>query len=173
MQAATLDDVIDYESVKQLYTERLTTLYDNIEKWLDGEKFTFQPSKEFFEEGGLGQYEAPVLRILSQETQKQIVVIRPAGAMIIAAEGRVDIVGDFDKESLIYLLPMSGIVASVSYRKGMEPPHTERKKISMFSGFEDEGWYWIEIRRLAKVRKVTSDLFKLLINEVCRDTILE
>ncbi|TAE30896.1 MAG: hypothetical protein EAZ92_03475 [Candidatus Kapaibacterium sp.] len=160
---------IDYKAVAERYRERLNDLYGEIETWLEGEQYRFTRGEMNLEQQNIGKYIAPTLTITNVETRELIAELKPGGALVIAAEGRVDIIGDIDSDYLLYLVPDSGIDVDVSTKVGNAPETTETKRWSVFRGFQHKGWYFTEVRRLARVKPINKELFIDILAEVSYD----
>jgi virulence-associated protein VapD len=154
---------IDYNAVAERYAERLNALYDSIETWLDKEQYHFERGSVELEQQNIGKYTAPTLTITNTYIKERVAELKPDGALIIAAEGRVEIIGDIDSMYLLYLVSESGIDVDVSTKVGNEPEITRGKRWNVFRGFQTEGWYFTEIPRLAMVKPITKDLFHAIL----------
>jgi virulence-associated protein VapD len=154
---------IDYKAVAKHYAERLNALYNNIETWLDNTQYRFERGSIDLEQQNIGKYAAPTLSITNTLIGERIAELKPDGALIIAAEGRVEIIGDIDSIYLLYLVSESGIDVGISTKVGNEPETTERKPWNVFRGFQTEGWYFTEIPRLAMVKPINKDLFHAIL----------
>jgi hypothetical protein len=157
---------IDYNAVAERYAARLNALYNDIEKWLESEQYSFTRSEITLEQQGIGVYTAPTLTITNIHTQEQVAELKPGGALVIATEGRVDVKGDIDSVYLQYLTSDSGIDIEVSTRIGNEPEEKKIKRISAFRGFQEAGWYFTEVPRLGIVKPINQDLFIAILTEV-------
>lgn len=135
------------KSRQQEYISRLGELYSAIEKWIKQTDLRASRSTMDLDEEDLGRYEAPTLTI-QDATGKTVADLRPVGAQIVGAEGRVDIVGRLDRGNLLYVTPEKG------------------KSKRLFKGIEDAGWYWIGETRLGRAYPVTKQLFLDLLSEV-------
>jgi virulence-associated protein VapD len=160
---------IDYNAVAERYAERLNALYDSIETWLDKEQYHFERGSVELEQQNIGKYTAPTLTITNTHIKERVAELKPDGALVIAAEGRVDIIGDIDSDYLLYLVSDSGIDVDVSTKVENASETTEAKRWSVFRGFQHEGWYFTEVRRLARVKPINKELFIDILAEVSYD----
>lgn len=143
------------------YLERLRNLYDDIRIWSQEQGLNITPEDESLVEGSMGVYLAPALIITS--SGRVIARVKPIGANVIGASGRVDIVGGLDKDSLVYLqaggpgLRMKASIGGEIIEQSSKP---------FFKGVTSDGWYWIEEKRLGRVRLLDRQLFLDLLTEV-------
>lgn len=136
-------------------------LYDNINSWIGTHGLTALPEKIEVTEEASGKYSANKLTI--QDEKKQIIAsIVPIGAWVIGANGRVDLIGKFDK-LIIVNLEKGGLSLSTTMTVG---DHQETSTRHFYKGIKEAGWYWIEDTRLGKARLLDKDLFLELLSEV-------
>ncbi len=157
---------IDHNAVAKHYAERLQALYSDIQTWLGTEDYIFENGELELEQQFIGSYTAPTLTIVSKHTGERIAELKPVGALVIGASGRVDIIGDIDSDYLIYLVPDSTMPDEPTDKTGNTSERTYAKRMSIFPGFEEEGWYFREIRRLARVKCINKELFLDILAEV-------
>lgn len=140
---------------KEEYVKNLNDLYASIENWLKDSSIVFSQKDTALSESRLGDYIAPVLTLSDKKTKKTIAEIRPAGAQIIGARGRIDIVGAVDKQFLVYLteVPEGKLRVTV----------TEKPFISSST---PSNWYWIDSMPLRRPHPITQSLFLDLITSV-------
>lgn len=143
------------------YIERLRNLYADINLWCREQGLDITRKDEALVEEDLGSYVAPALEIAV--AGRVLARIKPIGANVIGASGRVDIIGRLDKDSLVYLRaggPRLTIKATV------EDQIFEGSSRPFFKGVTNDGWYWIEEKRLGRVRPLDRQLFLDLLTEV-------
>jgi len=145
----------------KLYNERIQELYSNVKKWLANHSDLF-PKMQFKEiditrrEELSGDYQTKKLTILSGEDK--LAELIPGGIWIIAAYGRLDLVGKSGSEIIVYLSEGGS--------------HTEVTisgySSSMTSDYESmkEGWHWIDNRLAGEAEELTEKLFIGLIKKV-------
>ena len=150
-------------SKQKEYISKIEQLYSEIEKWIEQKSFVAQKGEVEINEEVPGRYKAPALSIQDQEGE-QIAELRPVGAWIIGAEGRVDIVGLLDRNSLVYMKP-GGPHISTSVTVAQEKTRKQQSK-PLFKGVEQAGWYWIESKRRGRACLLTEQLFLDLLSEV-------
>jgi hypothetical protein len=125
----------------------------SIEEWLK-EKLLYCKSMDYpMNEKESGEYVAQKLIIFKDK-------IRPVGAWIIGASGRIDLIGDFDQQILIYLKENTKLATNEKKAERSD------RGYSFYRGFEGEGWYWIEEKRLGNIYPVNKKLFLELLTEV-------
>jgi hypothetical protein len=162
----------DYTAVARLYTERLNALYEQITLWLNAERYKLERGTIELEQLGIGKYTAPMLTITDIQQSEVIATLKPAGALVIASEGRVEVMGTLDENYLVFLLPKSGIPLEVTTSKANAPEMRKSFVMSVYSDVHTEGWYRVEIRSSARVKLVDKELFEDILREVSPDEIL-
>ena len=86
------------------FLKSVDELYDNISSWLSPYGLTTLPEKIEITEEASGAYKANKLTI--QDEKKEIVAsIMPVGAWVIGANGRVDLIGKYDKVIIVNQSP--------------------------------------------------------------------
>jgi hypothetical protein len=108
-----------------------------------------------------GSYEVPLLQICTAE-DRQVALLHPVGISVIAAEGRVDLIGNRDRQPIVYLAT-GGPQISVTERSG---DSARRIVHPLFKDVTVAGWYWLEDVRLGRARKLDQVLFKELLKGV-------
>ncbi|MBN1974360.1 MAG: hypothetical protein JW787_12025 [Sedimentisphaerales bacterium] len=147
---------------KQKYIIRVKDLYDQVKKWIKAKKLIAKEKEVELNEEMSGIYKVPGLLIEDKEGKK-IAELQPAGAWIIGAEGRVDIIGIIDRAYLVYL-QIEGPHMKMSVSSSAEK--VEEISRPLFKGVDQPGWYWIENKPRGKARLVDSELFIDLLSEV-------
>jgi hypothetical protein len=132
------------------FMNTLADLYSNVSDWVVPRYLQVVRSSMNLNEEAYGKYEVEKLSIIDANA-KRVCELLPVGGSVIGAEGRVDLIGDVDQEILVYLTN-DGLL--------------ERRSTSLYRGVEEDGWYWIEIRRLSRVRRLDEALFLDLLAEV-------
>ena len=85
------------------------------------------------------------------------------GTNIIGASGRVDILGELDQDSVMYLAADSPTLTTETLKSHEA---AEERSRPLFEGVTGEGWCWIEQKRLGKVRILDEQLFLGLLAKV-------
>jgi len=144
-----------------IYRDRVVGFYEQVSNWLKGTPLQMGHKSITLQEDVFGTFEMPVLEI-SAASGRRVAQLQPIGASVIGAEGRVDLVGDRDRQSILYF--------------GTEGPHidvsvdsgggTTRISHRLFKGVTVAGWYWLEDARLGRARSLDEGLFKELLRGV-------
>lgn len=137
------------------FIARVNTLYSEVGSWLENEPFSTRKETIEINEKLAGKYEIESLTISDNEGIL-IAELRPIGAWIIAAEGRVDIIGKSDNENLVYIVSDG---PHVTMQEKTENQKIQRSSRPIFKGIEGSGWYWIESKRLGRARLLDKNLF--------------
>lgn len=121
---------LESEATRQkihLYLERVEQLYTDIRTWLADENLNLKVVNTRVDI--LEQMAAYQVTGLSVRTQagKVLADIKPAGALVIVAEGRVEVKGSLGTEHLLYMLK----------------PRPELGK-PLYKGLNQDAWYWIQ-----------------------------
>ncbi|MCK4814595.1 hypothetical protein KA005_02400 [bacterium] len=150
------------KSKQEEYISKIKQLYSEIENWVERKSFVAQKGEIEINEEIPGRYKVPSLSIQDQEG-KQVAELRPIGAWIVGAKGRVDLIGQFDQNNLVYM-EAGGPHIATSISIGGEK--TEEKAKPLFKGIDQTGWYWIEDKRRGRARLLNAELFMDLLSEV-------
>lgn len=148
--------------VLEEYLTEIQQLYLEIRKWFADTPLLINEEEMEINEEASGAYKAIKLLIQDQE-KREIAELRPVGAWIIGAKGAIDIIGQVDKESLVYM-KKGGAEISSSISAGKEI--LESRSRPLFKGIDRDGWYWIEDKRRGRAHLIDAEIFKDLISEV-------
>jgi hypothetical protein len=140
------------------YQERLEQLFKQIREWLKDTGIRLKERQISINEGFPDSFKAKALDLV--DSGKLIVKVTPAGFRIIGAEGRADLVGTLDTQSIVYLINGGPTVPTASGSDGIV------HKRPLYSGVKGSGWYWIENARLGRAKRLTRQLFRDLVKEV-------
>ena len=144
---------MDKESkvVLETYLNNVEALYSSIRAWSSEKKFSFKESEHQLNEERFGLYKTTKMGINLLEKNIRLGELCPVSASVLGADGRVDLIGDFDQLIFLYLMPekTDGTVKEVPYK-----------------GVKQNGWYWIEDYRRAKAHLIEKDLFFELLEVV-------
>ncbi|OQX22463.1 MAG: hypothetical protein BWK80_30365 [Desulfobacteraceae bacterium IS3] len=108
------------QSIQKLYTE--------VKNWLRGMVFK-EVSVDIYEEYAV-PYKIAELYIYKEDAF--LCKIKPAGAHIIAADGRADLVGKRDKLVFVFFKELSA---------NTESHNTGTDRHTLYEGYEGAGWY--------------------------------
>ncbi|MEN8214924.1 MAG: hypothetical protein ABFS56_00805 [Pseudomonadota bacterium] len=136
------------EQEKQLFLERVNQLFSEIKTWFRDDFKIEQQIIDVTE--SLGTYRARALSINSLQGEK-LADIRPIGARVIAADGRIDIKGWLDTENLYFFISAPTTTLRVSI--GSLPAGTIVPRTQIYKGVEVNGWYWIDNQRAHLLNK--------------------
>lgn len=149
-----------FEKVR-IFGRRVLALYDRVEEWLNGTSLKASRVEHSVMEELYGRYNIPQLELKSADGA-DVASLVPMGAAVIAAEGRVEIVGTRDTQPLLYFAA-GGPHINVTVGGGTQPVNVSH---SVFRDVTSEGWYWPEDVRLGRARLLDGALFKDLIRVV-------
>ncbi len=138
------------------YLDRVAELYKGINSWIKEKGLKTEAGNIQINEEASGQYNAPILKILDSYNQ-YVAEVRPVGAWIIGAEGRIDLIGKLDKIPII-ALDKGGpsIITSMSVDDYVEKPVSR----PLYRGLIDTpGWYWVEDKLRGKAHFIDKELF--------------
>lgn len=140
------------------FRQRVEQLYEVVGQWMPGEFISLHREPLTLNEEGIGEYVVDKL-ILEDQAQGKVATLVPKGALVIGAEGRVDLVGKYDMATLVWL-------------KENEPAQiggsddTPRRVHRFFNNIDSDGWYWIEDSRRGRAHPITSELLGELLAQV-------
>lgn len=149
-----------FESVR-IFGGRVLDLYHQVDDWIAGTLLKTERREYSLTEELYGSYKIPKLE-LKRHDGTHVAALVPIGAAVIAAEGRVELVGTRDRQPLVYFAA-GGPQISVTSRGGPTPVQTSRR---VFRDVASDGWYWLEDVRLGRARLLDCVLFKDLIRTV-------
>lgn len=149
-----------FEKVR-IFGRRVLALYDRVEEWLNGTSLKPRRVEHSVREELYGRYNIPQLELESVDGA-DVTSLVPMGAEVIAAEGRVELVGTRDRQPLLYFAA-GGPQINVNVGGGTQPVHVSHR---VFRDVTSEGWYWLEDVRLGRARLLDGALFKDLIRAV-------
>jgi len=112
--------VVVREELKRLWLEALKKLFDDIKNWVadasqEGLLQIHEDTEQLAEEH-LGRYQVPLLVLRAGASE---VLIKPIGAMIIGAKGRVDMITHAEQHVFIHVSAQEGWSYVRDKRKGI------------------------------------------------------
>lgn len=146
----------------QEFLAHLDSLYKDVQKWLPDSVKTHTKSVNLTEEI-FGSYTAQSLEIESPD-HRLIATLRPIGAGILGALGRVDLVGTRDTQIIVYYAT-GGPTIRFSHKNAVGKESATHQR-PLLEGVAKEGWYWRQDRRLGRARPLDKQLFCDLLREV-------
>jgi hypothetical protein len=150
-----------YKSEISSYLARVETLFSEVEKWANAGHLNTLRAAVKITEDSLGTYDAPMLSITNPEGKK-IAELRPIGTRILGANGRVDLLGNFDK-AILTDLNEGGPTLSSTVTHGS---HTQTHSSKFYRGIEEAGWYWIDRSVVPKGHQLNQGLFLDLLSKL-------
>ncbi len=155
------ESVRPVEDQVEVFTQRLESLYGEIEGWLQDTDLTTRRDQVNISERDIPEYPAPSLEI-RDAPGTVLANLKPIGTRIIGARARVDLAGRFGSRSIVYLAP-GGHAIHTSVRIGDH--QVEQHSRPLFPGVEHEGWYGIDQLRL-QAKPLNQAEFRDLLREV-------
>lgn len=144
------------------YLKNISVFYTMVKEWLKDKSLFCEETDLNINEKASGEYTTKKL-IIFKDTDHQIAEICPVGAWTIGANGRMDLIGDFDQQILIYLKTKK-LTTIPSDEEPCDVPEDHHS--AYYKGIRKAGWYWIEDRRLGKAHALSKELFLDLLAEV-------
>lgn len=144
-----------HNSIRASYIKALDNLYQNIDSWLEPTELSAKITKNNVKlnEEATGTYYAPQLTILYGQN-KSIATLEPVAAHVLGANGRVDLVGLYDRAYMLYFNDLN------------TKPVNQQGVLLLNPGVTKPGWYWIPNRINENDHLLDKDVFKQLITEV-------
>lgn len=139
------------------YLERLNAFLAQTRAWCTARNLVLAETGVELNEEGLSRYQAPGLSI-STVDGTLLATLKPIASAVIAAEGRVDLVGRITTHAFLFQTAHGPMISVRTNGKG------ERLQ-PMFRGINGDGWYWIEAV-MRKARLVDEELFIDLLFDV-------
>ena len=133
----------------QQYIKRIEHLYTEIRTWFVEENLNLKvidTRVEVLEQ--MAAYQITGLSVQT-ETGKVLAEIKPAGASVIVAEGRIDLKGWLGTEYLLYMR---------KHRPELGKP--------LYKGLDEDAWYWIEDSYRNRAHRLDKTLLLELITLV-------
>jgi hypothetical protein len=155
-----LKEAVDWEKRKTWWVSKINGLYDEVKQWLgplvaDGTLSIKEGTVEIYEES-LGSYRAPSLDI---SVGSEVVKLIPIGTIIIAALGRVDLIGD--EGSINIALEHKGHRPQIRMYIG-EKEIAKSKKEPKLPAYDQMDTEWVvrtETGRPRKYQVLTKEVF--------------
>ncbi len=101
------------KTVPDEYLNHISECYSMVAEWLHKKSLSCKESEYSVHEKASGEYITKKLHIY-KDRNHQIAELLPVGAWIIGADGRIDLIGDFDQQILVYLKNDIKTVSSVN-----------------------------------------------------------
>jgi hypothetical protein len=143
------------------FKKNVDELYSQIKSWMDSNGLNTKLLNIEIVEEVSGRYNIDKL-IIYNRVNKQIAAIEPVSSRVIGANGRVDLVGKYDKLIIVYLEQGGPELIS----REIEADQHNTSISQFFEGVQNAGWYWIEDRLRGKAHLLDKKLFLDLLSEV-------
>ena len=143
------------------YLKSLQELYAKIESWCQAKGIQSKRNSTQLNEEAYGSYQAETLQLFTKAGEKLAEFV-PAGASIIAAKGRIDLVGTID--SVILVDWEKGGPSITTLVDDGATKHNSTQPI--YRNVGDAGWYWVESRKLSRAYRFDERLFIDLLQSV-------
>ena len=144
------------------YRRHLGELYEQARGWLSEAGLDCEEKSMALHEERSGQYDAPRL-LIRQLDGEPLAELRPIGADILGAEGRVDLHGPLDSRPILYLLTGGPTLHPSSSTESGEKPQEHTRPL--FRGIDHEGWYALADREHKSVRTLNRETFLELLEK--------
>lgn len=151
----------NYKAEISDFLEKVETLFADFEKWVSANNLKTSRTAVKITEDSLGTYDAPVLNITNAEGQK-IAEARPIGTRILGANGRVDLLGHYDKAILVDL-NNGGPTLTSTINDG---PRSQTNVTKFYGGVDQAGWYWIDRSVRPKGHQIGKEIFLDLLSNI-------
>jgi len=142
------------------YVQRVTSFLTEAKGWCKKRGLAVKDDVVKRREERMAEYEAPSLKISKDGVS--VAEIVPIGSKIIAAHGRVDLIGRVTRHAFLFYVG-KGPVVSLQTSIGKEA--TSSSSAPMLSGVDGDGWYWIEAK-VRQAKRVDESLFIDLLTDV-------
>jgi len=134
----------------QRFLEKLKELYTFVEAFCKEQGLNYRYEGIEICEEKAGRYKTEELFVYKNDVF--LFKLKPIGAYIIAADGRVDLIGRFDERKLIFLTYPRELVSKIE----IDNVIVEERKTPLYKGFKEEGWYIVLERGKIKLLDKTS-----------------
>lgn len=153
----------EIESRLRIYREAIDELYTRIEAWLLDTDLKAERRDFELNEARPGKYRIQTL-IIKDPDDETVARLKPIGAWIIGADGRVDVEGGAAPEVLLFWEKGAPEIKTPSNgRNGSKTLKVSR----LFRGAEEPGWYWLDNVRLGTAKPLDDkELFLDIIRTV-------
>ncbi|MBF0472274.1 MAG: hypothetical protein HQK91_04260 [Nitrospirae bacterium] len=144
------------------FKKSIDKLFGNIKLWLSDTDLLISEGTTLISEEDIGTYEVPIL-IIDDKNGKKIATIKPIASKVILTKWRIDVIGKFDKEIIVF---MDKGGPSYESKTVLSNGKVEFKTRYYYKGVKKGGWYWIEDSRRGRAlilnRKLFLDILELV-----------
>jgi hypothetical protein len=148
-----METALSSEIVK--FRRSIDKLFEYIKLWLSDTDLLISEGTTQISEADIDPYVVPLL-IINDKDGKTVATIRPIGTKVTLARWRIDIIGRFDKEIIVY---MDKGGPSFESRTVLSNGEGETKTRYFYKGVKKGGWYWIAERRRGRAYIVNKEIF--------------
>ena len=148
-------DVTEPLAVRASFVDRIEKLVADVRGWLGRDPKLSLNDRSYVLEDVLGRYEAPGLEIVHEGAH--IATVQPLAAVVIGAQGRLDVKGPLDEVPVVYL-ESAGRMGTRS-----APDGRVVQLRPLFRGVEGPDWYWITGSTTREVRRIDEASFRAIL----------
>jgi hypothetical protein len=147
---------VDTAALKERFLGRLRNFLGYVRQWLSADSRV--SVREFMHEvdDPFGRYLAPGLQLAIDG--RMIAALIPEAGVVIAAEGRVNLVGVLDRLAILYLSGPGRFETTIAGVKSFGR--------DLFPQFSEEGWYWLVNSAGPDARFVDEATFRVMLTTV-------
>jgi hypothetical protein len=144
------------------FNAQIARLDEMFIQWLkeDGRDVQNSERKITKQEEMSGEYTTSEYELIVDNALK--ITLVPYGIWIVAAQGRIDIVGPSGSEKLVYL-KKGGPATVVEISSGSYPGKNVHRQ---FNTIDEDGWYWYDDSIIRKATKLGKEVFLYLLGRV-------
>lgn len=144
----------DDGEARKRFLQRLDDFLAAVREWATADSRVKVATRKFVVEDPFGRYDAPGAEI-TVASEQFVASIVPLAAVVIGADGRIDVKGPLDEAAILYLNGPGHMEATI---KGV--PSFSR---DLFRGFSEPDWYWMSNSASREVRRVDRATFRSII----------
>ncbi len=122
------------------FLNKIRELYNQIENFVNKYDLKYKYDDISLYEEYAGKYWTQEMYI--SKDGEFLFKLKPIGAYIIGADGRVDIIGKFDSKVIIYLEKLYKMEFATSTESGDKKECVSPSTVSLYDGYEGPGWYF-------------------------------
>lgn len=143
------------------YQAKLAALYSEIKRWVEPLGIQSHQYQVQLLEESFGGYMASGMKLYLNN--RLLAELKPIGAAIIGASGRVDFIGSVATATIVYL-EQGGPRITITAADGASSQ--TRHGPMLFAGIRQSGWYWIQNRKSSKALPLNKELCLTLLSSV-------
>ena len=143
------------------YQAKLAALYSEIKRWVEPLGIQAHQYQVQLLEEAFGAYVASGMKLYLNN--RLLAELKPIGAAIIGASGRVDFIGSVATATIVYLEKGGPRITITT--TGARSSQTSRGPM-LFAGINQSGWYWIKDHKSSKALPLHKELCLTLLSSV-------